>query len=159
MIFINEYKKGWVKEMKIELQFDKKTKNFSEIVIKELKLLQPDVEIVTAGEGDNVWHLFGEKSKISDDVKLIFDNLGMCCGVKGQDYFLKIDGEVYNRLQYEEFIKLAKRYGIKLGASRYWLLVQLTFPFNFWSLTKQQSIIAKIRRQQYRLLTAICLQN
>lgn len=146
---------------KINLQYNNKTKDFVDVVVKELAKRLSQAEVITdknkyATDGV-VWHLCSAKDNLPDGIVWQFNDLAMRCGVYDNEYFLQVDEGVYNRLEYEKFVQQAESLGLDFGVGKYWLMLQLTFPLEFWSLSKRQNIAAKIRRQQFRFLTVVCL--
>lgn len=147
---------------KINLCCDKKNKYFFEIIFQEVKKYYSDDEFIQCEKIDNdtiILQLLSDKKMIPADVDFLFNNLGMRCGISGKNYYMQIDEKIYNRFEYENFIKLAEENGIKFGIVKYILMFELTFPLSFWSLTKQKKIFQQIFQQQCQVLTAMLLNK
>lgn len=84
----------------------------------------------------------------------LFDELAMQVVKKDGEYHLVVLKSRYDRLEYEKFLQMCKEKGVPVG-SNVWTTMQLTFPMEFWSLTKQNSIMNKIAKQQFLFLATV----
>lgn len=122
-----------------EIVGNSKTAVFKDVVGKVLGSGSGRVHLVTANEAE------GEK---------IFDELAMQVVRKEGEYYLVVLKSRYDRLEYEKFLQMCKEKAVPVGSSM-WTAMQLTFPMEFWSLTKQQSIMNKIAKQQFMFLATV----
>jgi len=122
-----------------EIITNSKTVAFKEVVQKALGDRQGKVYLVVGKEVE------GEQ---------LFADLSMQIVKQQEEYYLVVLKSQYDRLEYEKFLALCKDKGVNVG-SNMWTTMQLTFPMEFWSLTKQQSILNKIARQQFQFLATV----
>ena len=129
--------------MALEIVTNKSTRDFEKVVAKALGAFSGKVCLVMGKESAG---------------KEIFSDLKMQITKEEDTYYLAVLENKYDRVEYEKFLRLAKDRGIELG-SNLWLLMQLTFPMEFWSMTKQQSIQKKIALQQFQVLGHILARH
>lgn len=110
-------------------------------------------EVVQKAIGDKVRKVYLLSGKEAEGEQL-FADLSMQIVKQHDEYYLVVLKSQYDRLEYEKFLALCKNKGVDVG-SNMWTTMQLTFPMEFWSMTKQQSIMNKIARQQFQFLATL----
>jgi len=128
-----------VKVVPCEIVTNSKTAAFKEVVQKAL-----------GDKAAKVYLLFGKGA----EGEQLFADLSMQIVKQHDEYYLVVLKSKYDRLEYEKFLALCKNKGVDVG-SNMWTTMQLTFPMEFWSMTKQQSIMNKIARQQFLFLATL----